>query len=204
MGMHRSGTSLLANCLINNGFSIGKTLNTDKNWQNPNGFFENDSFTDFYDRLLTYNNSTWANITRSKMQYTKEHVEEYRQLISNEFPNQEKILIKDPRSTFFKHFLKEVCKGLHDPYFLFCIRDKAECCTSLTRAQGLPYEQSEKLYDQTCSYFDIECLPINHHDVIHNNMAVIKTISLFCKIPLSVDTTDLVDMNLYRNRNTNA
>ena len=43
IGMHRCGTSLLANCLIKNGFSIGKSKNKDKDWQNPNGYFENDT-----------------------------------------------------------------------------------------------------------------------------------------------------------------
>ena len=47
IGMHRSGTSLLSNCLVKNGFSIGKTKNQDKNWQNPNGYFENDKINRF-------------------------------------------------------------------------------------------------------------------------------------------------------------
>ena len=43
IGMHRCGTSLLSNCLVANGYDIGKSKNQDKNWQNPNGYFENDA-----------------------------------------------------------------------------------------------------------------------------------------------------------------
>ena len=81
IGMHRSGTSLLANCLIENGFSIGKNINKDKNWQNPNGYFENDSFTNFHDNLLNYNNSTWIDINTNNMKYTDTHIIDYRSFI---------------------------------------------------------------------------------------------------------------------------
>ena len=57
IGMHRCGTSLLSNCLIENGFSIGKTKNKDKDWQNPNGYFENDALHEIHNELLKFNNS---------------------------------------------------------------------------------------------------------------------------------------------------
>ena len=71
IGMHRSGTSLLSNCLINNEFSIGKSKNTDKNWQNPNGYFENDNLLSYHKKLLKFNNSNWYTIRKKKMKYTR-------------------------------------------------------------------------------------------------------------------------------------
>lgn len=46
-----------------------------------------------------------------------------------------------------------------------------------------------------------EFLMINHKDIINRNSAVIKKIGDYCGIKLTQDTTNLVDMKLYRNRN---
>lgn len=201
VGMHRSGTSLLSNCLFDNGFEIGVNHNHTTNWQNPKGYFENDSFTQFHERLLTYNNSTWHNITRKKMEYTEDHVEEYCQLINKEFPNQNRILIKDPRLTFFQDFLSEVCEKLECDYsFLFCTRDREECTTSLSLAQSIAKSTSETLYDITHKYNNDQCLEINHRDLIKNNKETLQNISRYCRFDLTQDTTDVVDLALYRNR----
>jgi len=200
IGIGRSGTSLLSNCLINNGFSIGKTKNNDKNWQNPNGYFENDSFTSIHDKLLSYNASKWNNITKDKMGYTKTHVNEYRNLLEREFNGDDKILIKDPRITFFTDFLKEVCEGKYKPYFIFCTRDRHECCISLSKAQNMTYEDCGKLYDVTHNYYSDEFLKIDHGDTIHNNSETIKKISDFYGFEIKKDTSEVVDLNLYRNR----
>lgn len=69
--MHICGTSLLSNCLIENGFSIGKTINKDKDWQNPNGYFQNDAFTQIHDKLLNYNKCSWCSIRTNKIKYTQ-------------------------------------------------------------------------------------------------------------------------------------
>ena len=100
-GMHRCGTSLLSNCLIENGFSIGKTKNKDKNWQNPNGYFENDALHKIHNELLKFNNSDWLNINKCKMEYNNYFIDKYRNLLKTEFENDNLILIKDPRLTFF-------------------------------------------------------------------------------------------------------
>ena len=152
IGMHRSGTSLLSNCLIENGFSIGKTKNKDKNWQNPNGYFENDAFTLIHDKLLQYNKSSWCSIRTSKMKYTQEHVQLYRNLIKSEFVNEELLLIKDPRLTFFVDFLKDVCGNNYEYKFLFLTRNKEECCNSLSKAQNKLYSVASNLYDITMSH----------------------------------------------------
>jgi hypothetical protein len=200
IGMHRSGTSLLSNCLVENGFSIGKTKNTDKDWQNPNGYFENDAFTHLHDKLLNYNNSSWCSITKEKMDYTQDHIEEYKHLLKTEFDNLNLILIKDPRLTFFVDFLKEVCSNNYEYKFLFLKRNKKECCNSLSKAQNKNIEVCKNLYDITMSKYCEEYLMIDHNDIIYKNDLVIKDISKYININLNNNTSDLVDMDLYRNR----
>ena len=201
IGMHRSGTSLLANCLIENGFSIGKNINKDKNWQNPNGYFENDSFTNFHDNLLNYNNSTWIDINTNNMKYTNTHIINYRNLLNTEFINKQFILIKDPRLSFFTNFLIDVCSDIYSYNFLFLIRDKNECCNSLCKAQNIVFNKAEELYDKTLNKYNCNYLKINHKDIIYNNGQVLQDISNFCNINLKYNTNNLVDIKLYRNKN---
>jgi hypothetical protein len=198
--MHRSGTSLLSNCLIENGFSIGKTKNQDKDWQNPKGYFENDRFGAFHNRLLRDNNSRWDIITKNNMHYTNEDVVEYRNLINEEFTNSELCLIKDPRLSFFTKFIKEVCSDLYEYYFVFCTRDKEECCTSLSKAQKISYTNAEILYDKTHINYINDFLKVDHNDTIYKNQEVLDSISKFCDLDFNNDTTNLVDLDLYRNR----
>ena len=202
IGMHRCGTSLLSNCLIENGFSIGKTKNKDKDWQNPRGYFENDAFTHIHDKLLKYNNSSWNSIKKKKMDYTQDHIEEYIKLIKTEFgKNKNLILIKDPRLTFFVDFLKEVCANNYEYKFLFLTRNKTECCNSLSKAQNQNIKVCNNLYNITMKKYCEEYLMIDHNDIIFNNYLVIKDISQFIDINLNNNTNNLVDLNLYRNRN---
>ena len=202
IGMHRCGTSLLSNCLVENGFSIGKTKNKDKNWQNPNGYFENDAFTHIHEQLLKYNNCSWSSIRKNKMKYTQEYVELYRKLLKYEFKNDELILIKDPRLTFFVNFLKEVCVNNYEYYFLFLTRNKEECCNSLCKAQNKSYSDASDLYDITMSYYTNDFLKINHNDIINNNNDTLDIIAKFCNFSLIKNTEKIVDYKLYRNRNT--
>jgi hypothetical protein len=199
VGMGRSGTSLISNCLVENGFSIGKTKNQDKNWQNPNGYFENDEFTKFHNRLLRNNNSRWDSITKGKMIYTNKDVMEYRNLIESEI-TEDMGLIKDPRLSFFIDFIDEVCNDRYEYYIIFCTRDKKECCTSLSKAQNIPYQKAEKLYNQTHSKYQDYFLKIDYNDSIYKNSEVLNRVAKFCDFELQADTSDVVDLTLYRNR----
>ena len=199
--MHRCGTSLLSQCVTKNGFSIGKTKNKDKDWQNPNGYFENDAFTKIHEELLNFNNSSWHSINKDGMVYNKEHVIKYRQSIENEFKDKTKIIIKDPRLTFFVDFLKEVCLGNHEYNFIFCTRTREECCESLCGAQNISKEKSYDLYDKTHNLYSDSFLMIDHNDLIYKNSQIMKEIFSFIGMKKdTVSTSDLVDLKLYRNR----
>ena len=149
IGIGRSGSSLLSRCLVKNGFSIGISINKSKDWQNPHGYYENDEFTKFHDRLLKSNNSAWHTYSRSKMSYSRKDVEGYRTLLEKEFRNQNRLLVKDPRLTPFTDFLKQVCDTCYRPYFIFLTREKGECCRSFVLGWGKDVKVIEELYDKT-------------------------------------------------------
>lgn len=201
IGMHRCGTSLLSSCIVANGFSIGKSKNTDKNWQNPNGYFENDKFTEFHNELLNYNNSKWNSINETNMKYTQDHVDRYKLLLQEEFEDDKNILIKDPRLTFFTHFLQEVCKDNYEIHFIFAVRDREETCASLSKAQQISYENAADLYDKTLNkYDDKDYFKLDYKDTLFNNEIIMSRISAICKFELKTNTENLVDVDLYLNR----
>ena len=57
-GMHRSGTSLLANLLNQAGLSLGEKLLGPMD-SNPKGHFEDYDFLKFHKELLAFNRQTW-------------------------------------------------------------------------------------------------------------------------------------------------
>ena len=202
IGMHRCGTSLVSNCLVENGFSIGKTKNKDKDWQNPNGYFENDAFTNLHNKLLHYNHSSWYSITKGTMDYTQDHVNEYRHILKSEFENETLLLIKDPRLSFFVDFLKEVCSDNYEYKFLFLTRNKQECCQSLSKAQNKNEEVCNNLYDITMKKYEDDFLLIDHKDILSKNTEIMNQIGKYVNHKMDKSTTNLVDITLYRNRKT--
>ena len=198
IGMHRCGTSLLTSYIEKLGFEIGKSKNKDKDWQNPKGYFENDNFTEFHDNLLEYNGYGWDNVKEINLKYTKEHVDNYCKLIKEEFTI-EKIVIKDPRLSFFTNFLNEVIKKLNiEAKFLFATRKKEECVISLMKAQKRDRELCENIYDITHKTFNNNMLKVNYNNFLKNNKEEFKKICNF--INEEYKEINNIDNSLYRNK----
>ena len=191
-GMHRCGTSLLTSCIAKKGYSMGRSLNQDKNWQNPKGYFENDKFTEFHEKLLKFNGLQWHSLaTRGPggTKWTPEHVNEYRNLIDLEFSKQTAGVIKDPRLTLFEDFLHEVCRGRYLSKIVFCTRDRTECCESLARAQNIPAWRAQEVYDISHQYLSPTMELVDYENVRNNKVKWI-------------DSSELFDPELYRIKNT--
>ena len=124
-------------------------------------------------------------------------------MLKKEFRNDPVILIKDPRLSFFIDFLIEACSNFQLK-FLFCTRDRAEATRSLSRAQNKASALTEDLYDSThavlAKYPEGENLMVvDYYDLLYDHRETIKQISEFCALN-DLDTTDLVDLQLHRNR----
>lgn len=200
IGMHRCGTSLLSNCLHENGWNIGKTKCLDKDWQNPNGYFENDRLLHIHEQILEYNNSTWLDIKTKDMVFTDEHVLDYKNALKLEFDQSNKILIKDPRLTFFKTFLHKVCEQDFDKKFIFLTRNKDQCTRSLCKAQNKSIDNCSQLYDITHECIESTDLLLNHNDIVYNNDIVMNIISSHINEPINISTLEIVDYQLHREK----
>ena len=153
VGMHRCGTSFLTSTFVEGGYTVGQTVNKDKDWQNPRGYFENDAFTKFHNNLLARNGKSWSTI-RNQCVYTDNDVAQYRLLIEHEFGNSKNCIIKDPRLTFMLPFIQEVCMDTMFCSIVFATRDRTECVKSLCKAQKLGVDTAEDLYDASHKQVD--------------------------------------------------
>jgi hypothetical protein len=127
-GMHRSGTSLIANVLSQAGINIGKKL-IEADPRNPHGFFEDVGFYEFHQQAL-YN--------RGKTPYVKQALDFKPTLAEME---QAKTLIrqrgnsslwgwKDPRTCLFLEFWHQL---LPQARYLFVYRHPLEVLISFVR-----------------------------------------------------------------------
>lgn len=101
IGMHRSGTSLLAHSVNLLGFHLGKKILSPAN-DNPNGFWENDRVIKINDSILKKLKSGWADYSAlpenwEQMSCLDEERAAITHLLEDEFEDHDKIAIKDPR-----------------------------------------------------------------------------------------------------------
>ena len=139
----------------------------------------NDKFTEFHDELLRFNNCAWNTLKRGKYTWTQDHLRGYRKLIQDEFGPDKNIVIKDPRLTFFEDFLVEVCKERYISRFLFCTRNREECCNSLAKAQNIPHAQAEAVYDISHNFINDTMEKIDYEEVRNNKISWLDSSALF-------------------------
>lgn len=101
LGMHRSGTSMVAGLLSLLGLGLPKTL-LPANEENPKGYFESPVFMDLNDRLLAAVESSWADWRTIEPRaladlQSSEAAGQIRAAVTAEFGSARMVVIKDPR-----------------------------------------------------------------------------------------------------------
>ena len=110
-GMHRSGTSALSGILHHLGNSIGKHILPPAP-DNPKGFFENKAVVNFNTSILHKLDLTWDSIFSMPPNWRnllnlEKLTEDFKNLITEEFGNDQNIIIKDPRINILLPIYKE-------------------------------------------------------------------------------------------------
>lgn len=100
LGMHRSGTSMLAGLLNHNGYDIGPDV-MPAHPDNPKGFFENNTICALNERILSEMGSCWDDLTIDivkKAELIRErYLPDIKDVIEDQFSLVDRFLIKDPR-----------------------------------------------------------------------------------------------------------
>lgn len=151
IGMHRSGTSLVARLLNLCGLDLGPSENfLEPNDSNPLGFFENEDFTyKIDDGLLNHLGGSWDNLPEFKdgWEYDpalEQIVQEAKERIQS-FSKSPKWGWKDPRTTVLLPFWESLIPNLR---FVICVRNPLEVAKSLAKRDRIPIKKGIHLWQQ--------------------------------------------------------
>jgi hypothetical protein len=186
LGMHCSGTSMVAGILQRLGIDIGDDL-VEPSVVNPFGHFENREFYEINKKILAYCGGDWL------LPPLHERILQQNNLFSSEIIdviNKNKSELwgwKDPRTVltielFFPY--------LENPYFIVCNRDDFDIAASLNRRNGLDVEESMKLikiYDDRINGFfknhsNLKKLDLYYEAIRNNPFKEIEKIISFLDI----------------------
>jgi len=142
LGMHRSGTSLMAGILRILGVNMGKEL-LGANAYNVRGYFEDVDFLRLNEKMLSRMKTSWDNPPRERIdaEKLKSFESEIEKLLS-----QKKGLWgwKDPATVFF---VEQYLPWTENPHFIYCFRNHYDIALSLQERNGFPLTKGLELAD---------------------------------------------------------
>ncbi len=152
--MHRSGTSAITGSLSQCGFYVGPVDRLIKpNEENPKGFFESYNIMQFNDDLLKrLGNSTWDEINflpeeLKNVPYFIEFEKRLHEIVVEDYKNQARIVIKDPRISLVLPVFVEVLSQTHEVRLLYIERNKVSVVKSLMKRNNFSNEKASLLCD---------------------------------------------------------
>jgi glycosyltransferase involved in cell wall biosynthesis len=127
-GMHRSGTSVVAQALGRSGLFLGDDLKGPSRF-NPEGYFEDLAFIRFHEDLLEANGAAWdAGDSLNALQIPHSYERKARDLVARKSSGRSVWGWKDPRSTLFLELWDRV---LPEARWVFAARRPAEVVSSM-------------------------------------------------------------------------
>jgi hypothetical protein len=150
LGMHRSGTSLLARILNLLGVELGPddALTTEPVAANPKGYWEHTELTTISDAILKRHGGTWDEPPWLVPGWeASAALDDLRlragQLIQNHFAKAEMWGWKDPRSCLTLPFWQQLLANMR---YVICLRNPVDVAHSLAQRDGLSIEKSAWLW----------------------------------------------------------
>lgn len=161
IGMHRSGTSVLAQILSLLGFDLGRTL-MPPSYDNPRGFWENARIVEAHDRFLNRFGLDWtvaSTLPENAFQsaHATRAIDDIADILNDDFKSAAPSLIKDPRLCTLYPLWPNVAKKLDRPlYTLTILRAPSAVSHSIakrnmmseTRATFIALSYLERLAEQ--------------------------------------------------------
>ncbi|MTI58509.1 MAG: hypothetical protein FH762_00690 [Firmicutes bacterium] len=151
LGMHKSGTSMVAGVLYKLGISIGKEL-IKKHWSNPLGHFEDKDFFNLNREILKAAGGRWDLPPDQKAILKQGDI--FKEKIINLVSNKSELWgWKDPRTNLT---IELYLPYLKNPYFLVCYRDSEAVAKSLFKRNKIENARAKILkgeYDSRIKEF---------------------------------------------------
>lgn len=150
VGMHRSGTSVVARAMNLLGVSLGDSSSLMKpaSDQNPTGFWENEQIVEINKELLDRLGGTWDELPPLPENWAaSEAIADLRrkasELVGRVFGDGTIWGWKDPRTSVTLPFWKLVVPGMR---YILCLRNPSHVCRSLHRRDGFTPHKSSYLW----------------------------------------------------------
>jgi hypothetical protein len=175
IGMHRSGTSLVANLLSKAGVFLGKSEDLlPPNFDNRYGFYENEEFVEINDKILEKFDLQWDSTEapdfEKKIDF-KEEKELAKEFIKEVSSNHNVVAFKDPRATLTLPFWEEIID--RDIKVLFVRRNPLEIADSLKKRNSFSKEKSIGIWENykiegLKNIERLDTLFVNYDDILDN------------------------------------
>jgi len=156
LGMHRSGTSLIANFIHAIGIEMGQDLPQADEW-NAAGYWESQTIRNIHDKILAELNCDWHNPPlyfpadwwrKSSIQELKSALVEF---VGSKCKEKNQIYgFKDPRTAILLPVWREIFDELHlEPLYILSVRHPGSVVASLARRDRLSLAHSQALWLKT-------------------------------------------------------
>ncbi len=191
LGMHRSGTSLVAGVLHHLGVNMGKEMLGGDRF-NPFGHFENKKIIKLNEEILKEAGGSWyAPPSSEKILKVREKFKnKIKEIIESE---KSKLWgFKDPRTSLT---IELFLPFLENPYFIVCYRNKREIIKSLIRRDKMNFEYASRLidlyYERITKFFeahrDLRRINVKYEEMMRKPRVVLEKIICFLDIQVTED-----------------
>ena len=149
LGMHRSGTSLIARILNLLGVYLGEPPTiANAGWDNPKGYWEHQSIAVLNEEILERFGGRWDDPPAFPAHWTSDPRladlrERARSLLLRDFSSQPVWGWKDPRTCLTIPFWQELVGPMH---YVVCLRNPCDVLASLSTRNGMGPERAERLW----------------------------------------------------------
>ncbi|MNZ33393.1 hypothetical protein D3C78_507380 [compost metagenome] len=204
LGMHRSGTSLLAKTIKSLGVYIGRDEEMiGPREDNPEGFWEHSEIVDVHEKLLGNLSSSWDTTKPLPEEWwLSEEVVSYRSqikdIVTGNFSNRAVWGFKDPRTCLLLPLWKSVFQELDiEPIYIICLRNPLNVAASLQKRDRFTNEKSMALwtlYVMSSLYYTIDerRMVVSYDRLLEQPVETGEGISHFLNIPYNGTERDLM------------
>ena len=145
-GMHRSGTSMVAQVLQSMGVYLGPPdMLLAASPSNPRGYWENIAFITINDAILVTNGGSWSNPPKTIDLHRVGYLSDTVNILLHHFSSCDLWGWKDPRNCLTLPFWLSLIPDLK---LVICFRHPTPAAKSLQRSQQMPYQQALSLWQQ--------------------------------------------------------
>lgn len=195
VGMHRSGTSLVARGLHAMGVNLGAAIDTTPHPANPHGHWEHADVWQAQEQLLIRFGREWHSapgpLPARWLEWpdTRDTIDRFVWLASRELAARGQWLVKDPRSSLLIPLWREVARRAGvELRILRIIRPVDEVAASLAARNAMPRELAVRIWSDHQRSIDRDAVGLAvqrvvHCDVLRDPLTAFTAMGAFCGVP---------------------